>query len=35
MRNVLTWESGEDGIDHDIYMIDVPATEDVKNENHT
>ncbi len=32
---VVTWESGEDGIDRDIYMIDMPATEDVKNENHT
>ena len=35
MRNVPTGESGEDGIDRDIYMIDMPATEDVKNENHT
>ena len=32
---VVTWESGEDGIDRDIYMIDMSATEDVKNENHT
>nr|QNO45875.1 Tol-Pal system protein TolB [Methanosarcinales archaeon ANME-2c ERB4] len=32
---VVTWESGEDAIDRDIYMIDMPATEDVKNENHT
>jgi Tol biopolymer transport system component len=32
---VGTWESVEDGIDRDIYVIDMPATEDVKNENHT
>ena len=32
---VVTWESVEDGIDRDIYVIDMPATEDVKNENHT
>ncbi len=32
---VVTWESVEDGIDRDIYVIDMPTTEDVKNENHT
>ena len=32
---VVTWELVEDGIDRDIYMIDMPATEEAKNENHT
>ncbi len=32
---VVTWDLVEDGIDRDIYVIDMPATEDVKNENHT
>jgi Tol biopolymer transport system component len=32
---VGTWESVEDGIDRDIYVIDMPATEEVQNENHT
>ncbi len=32
---VVAWESGEDGIDRDIYMIDMPATEEAKNENRT
>ena len=32
---VVTCESGEEGIDRDIYVIDMPATEDVKNGNHT
>jgi Tol biopolymer transport system component len=31
---VVTWEY-EEGVNRDIYMIDIPATEDVKNENHT
>nr|QNO47338.1 Tol-Pal system protein TolB [Methanosarcinales archaeon ANME-2c ERB4] len=31
---VVTWEY-EEGVNRDIYVIDMPATEDVKNENHT
>ena len=32
---VVTMKLRESGSDRDIYMIDMPATEDVKNENHT
>lgn len=32
---VVTMKLRESGSDRDIYMIDMPATEEVKNENHT
>ena len=32
---VVTMKLRESGSDRDIYMIDMPATEDVKNEKHT
>jgi Tol biopolymer transport system component len=32
---VVAWELVEDGIDRDIYTIDMPATEEAKNENRT